>query len=65
MIAARAEMEKRRSEYMEAHRRLEVVNRLETKARTVYRLASQREEQVEFDELAGRSHAARQPRFAL
>ncbi len=65
MIAARAEMEKRRGEYLEAHRRLEVVNRLETKARTVYRLESQREEQVEFDELAGRRHAARQPRFAL
>ncbi len=65
MIAARAEMEKRRGEYLEAHRRLEVVNRLETKARTVYRLEASREEQVEFDELAGRRHSARQTRFAL
>lgn len=65
VITARAEMDKRRAEYLEAHRQLEVVNRLEAKARLGHRLETQRAEQVEFDELAGRSHAARHPRFAL
>lgn len=65
VITARAEMDKRRAEYLEAHRQLEVVNRLETKAHLLHRLENQRAEQVEFDELAGRSHAARHPRFAL
>lgn len=65
VFAAKAEMEKRREAYLESHRRLEVINRLETKARTHYRLEFQREEQIEFDELAGRRHAARHPRFAL
>lgn len=64
-ISARAEMEKRRAGYLEAHRQLEVIHRLEAKARSVHRLELQREEQVEFDELAGRRHAARAPRFAL
>lgn len=65
MITARAEMEQRRAAYLEAHRKLEIVQRLESKARSVHRIETQREEQVEFDELAGRRHAALRPRFAL
>lgn len=54
MMASREQMENRRNEYLEAHRQLETMNRLETKARTNHRLASQREEQAEFDEYASR-----------
>lgn len=53
-FAARAEMEKRRGEYVEAHRKLDIVRRLETKARATHRLEANREEQAEFDDLAGR-----------
>lgn len=59
--AAKA-MERRRAEYLEAHRRLEVVERLEEKARTAHRLAMNREEQAEFDDLASR-RAARKSTF--
>ncbi len=48
--AARAEMERRRQEYMEAHRQLEAVNKLEAKGRAAYRLALSREEQAAFDD---------------
>jgi len=48
--AARAEMERRRLEYMEAHRQLEAVNKLEEKSRTAHRLALNREEQAAFDD---------------
>ena len=54
MIAARDAMNRRRVEYLEAHRQLEVVRRLEAKARTTHRLATNREEQAEFDEFATR-----------
>ncbi len=64
MIAARAKMGERRAEYLEAHRKLEVVNRLETKARTEHRLEANREEQAEFDDYAGRRAAARRPLFS-
>jgi flagellar protein FliJ len=55
MISARALMGQRRSEYIEAHRRLEVVNRLEAKARAAHRSVANREEQAEFDDFAGRA----------
>ena len=64
MIAARAAMGQRRAEYLEAHRKLEVVNRLETKARTAHRLEANREEQAEFDDYAGRRAATRRPLFS-
>ena len=52
-------LELRRQEYLEAHRRLEVVHRLEGRARTAHRLAVNREEQAEFDDFAGRRAAQR------
>lgn len=64
MIAARAAMEQRRTEFLEAHRRVEVVRRLEEKARSQHRLANQKEEQAEFDDRAGRRFATRQPLFS-
>lgn len=53
VIAARDEMQRRREEYIEAHRHLEVVKRLEEKARTNYRRENNRAEQAEFDDLSG------------
>lgn len=54
VIAARDEMQKKRNDYIEAHRQLEVVNRLETKARAAHRLENDRAEQAEADDFAGR-----------
>lgn len=54
MTAARDRMEQRRHDYVEAHRQLEVVHRLEAKARAAHRLATNREEQAEFDDFANR-----------
>ncbi len=54
-----------RAAYTEAHRRVEMIERLETKARATHRLDQLREEQAEFDDLAGRRHAQREPLFAL
>lgn len=54
MIAAREEMEKHRAVYLEAHRQVEVVRRLEDKARLKHRQETDREEQAAFDDLAGR-----------
>jgi len=54
MIAKRAVMNQRRADYLEAHRELEVVNRLEQKARAAHRLDTLREEQIELDDFAGR-----------
>lgn len=50
--AAQAGMDARRVEYVEAHRKLEVVRRLEGKAHEAHRQATMREEQAEFDEFA-------------
>ncbi len=58
-IAARDAMNRRRAEYLEAHRELEVVRRLETKARTRHRAETHREEQAEFDEFSSRAAARR------
>jgi flagellar export protein FliJ len=54
MVAARSTMQQRRSEYLDAHRRVEVVKRLEEKARSTHRHDCNREEQAAFDDLAGR-----------
>ena len=56
VIDARELMQKRRSEYLEAHRKLEVVNRLEEKAKVRHRAEGLRIEQLQIDEFAG--HAA-------
>jgi len=64
MITARSAMEQKRSEYLEAHRKLEVVRRLETKARTAHRLETNREEQAEFDDFATRRAARHEPIFS-
>lgn len=53
LIVAAEAMNKARLAYLEAHRELEIINRLEVKARDVYRLETNRAEQVEMDELAG------------
>ncbi|WP_414661683.1 flagellar export protein FliJ [Horticoccus sp. 23ND18S-11] len=53
MHAARAVMQQRRADYLDAHRKVEVVKRLEVKARTRHRLAGLREEQAIFDDTAG------------
>lgn len=63
--AARAEADSRRAAYLEARRRLEIVNRLESRARAAHRAAAQREEQAELDELAGRARAAARARSPL
>lgn len=60
---ARSEMERCRSEYIEAHRKLEVVKRLESKALLAHHLASNREEQAEFDDFSTRRAMRRSPLF--
>lgn len=54
MIAARDTMNQRRADYLEAHRKLEVVKRLEQGARAEHRQVTMREEQAEFDDFASR-----------
>lgn len=54
VIAARDTMQQRRVEYLEAHRKLQVVERLEAKARAAHQVATLRAEQAEFDDFAGR-----------
>jgi flagellar export protein FliJ len=53
VVVARVEMLKARAEYLEAHRELKVVARLEEKARSIHRVETLRSEQSELDELAG------------
>lgn len=60
MVAAREVMAKCRAEYLDAHRKLEVVKRLEEKAHLLHRHTQTREEQAEFDDLASR-RATRRP----
>lgn len=55
VVAARQLMAERRTAYINAHRRMEIVRRLETKARAAHRVAVLHAEQVEFDEFAGRA----------
>ncbi len=63
VFAARAQMDRARVAYLEAHRKVEVVRRLENKARAAHRLEAGREEQAAFDDFAGRRHFARSPLF--
>jgi flagellar FliJ protein len=46
-------MQKRRAEYLEAHRQLDVVKQLEEKARTRHRTEGLKLEQAQIDEFAG------------
>lgn len=50
---ARVVMEEKRLIYLEAHRAVKVVEKLEHKARTEHRLGVDREAQLESDELSG------------
>jgi flagellar FliJ protein len=53
VIEARENMQKRRAEYLEAHRQLDVVKQLEEKARTRHRTEGLKLEQAQIDEFAG------------
>lgn len=59
MQTARSLMQQRRAEYVDAHRQVEVVGRLEQKARTEHRLECNREEQAAFDDFASRRFQGR------
>jgi flagellar FliJ protein len=59
VIEARDSMEKRRKEYLEAHRQLEAVNRLEQRARGRHRAYTIKMEQAQIDETAGYAMARR------
>lgn len=59
MVTARGAMDKARAAYLDAHRKVEVVKRLEAKARDTHRQEVQREEQADFDDFAGRAVARR------
>ena len=63
-FAARAELDRCRAEYLDAHRQLEVVKRLEAKSRLTHRAAANREEQAEFDDFATRRALGRSPFFS-
>ena len=54
MLAALTLMHQRRAEYIEAHRNVEVVAKLEQKARAAHRLDCNREEQAGYDDFAVR-----------
>lgn len=59
MITAREMMQRRREEYFEANRKLKVVQRLEEKARSAYRLEFNRVEQNALDDFASYRAARR------
>ena len=59
MIAARTAMVRRRVDYVDAHQRLDIVERLEARARAAHRVDASRNEQAEFDDLAGRQASLR------
>ena len=63
VFAAREQMDRARTAYLEAHRKVEVISRLEAKARSAHRLESAREEQAGFDDFAARRHFGRSPLF--
>lgn len=56
---ARSAMEASRKDYLEAHRAVKVIGKIELKARTEHRLGVEREAQLESDELAGMRVARR------
>lgn len=59
VTAARNAMQQRRAEYIDAHRQVEVVQRLEQKARLAHRLDANREEQAGYDDFASRRFVSR------
>ena len=59
VLTARTAMEESRQKYLEAHRAVKVIEKLEQKARTGHRLEVEREAQLESDELAGMRVARR------
>jgi flagellar FliJ protein len=59
MLTARTLMHQRRAEYLEAHRNVEVVAKLEQKARATHRLDCIREEQAGYDDFAVRRSSRR------
>jgi flagellar FliJ protein len=63
VFAAREQMDRARVDYLEAHRKVEVIRRLEDKARAAHRLEAGREEQAAFDDFAARRHFGRSPLF--
>lgn len=65
VFAAKTLMNQRRAEYIEAHRNVEVVGRLEQKARTAHRLECNREEQAGFDEFASRRSGNRSSNLSV
>jgi flagellar FliJ protein len=64
MLNARGTMNQRRAEYLDAHRKVEVVKRLEQKARVRYQADCNREEQAGFDDLGARRFLTRRPLFS-
>jgi flagellar FliJ protein len=64
VAAAREAMQRRRAEYLDAHRQVEVLQRLEDRARAAHRQEVNREEQAAFDEFAGHRRARSQPAFS-
>ncbi len=52
--AARAELQARRADYLEANRKVKILQRLEEQVRSIHRRECDRAEQAEFDELAAR-----------
>ncbi|MBA4137683.1 MAG: flagellar export protein FliJ [Opitutus sp.] len=64
MIEAKAVMNKKRDEYLEANRQLKVVERLEEKARANHRFETNRAEQAVLDEFAGYRSTTRRPVFS-
>ncbi len=65
MLTARALMNQRRDEYLEAHRNVEVVAKLDQKARAAYRLDCNREEQAGFDDFSSRRFGNRRSPFPV
>ena len=59
VASARAALEKRREACIEANRHLQVITRLEDKARATHQQETQRAEQAEIDEMAGRRASRR------
>lgn len=58
---ARQHMDKKRAEYLEAHRQVEIVKRLEQRARSAHARELLREEQAELDDFASRRASADKP----
>lgn len=63
MFEAKAAMQKKRDEYLEANRQLKVVQRLEEKARANHRAETNRAEQAALDDFAG-YRSARRPAYS-